>query len=406
MSPARPLLLCATAIAVVAAAVPAANASSAFGGAAYGSKAHLGSYAKSGKSAFVTLCTSRSGVVHRDSTAKARVPHLGTIGAVHTKIWSTRSHGTAAAHSAATTASTALLMRNLTAATISAKATVSRKDGKYRMSGSTTLVGLKVFGKSVPVHPKRNQRLALPGIGSLIFNHQQRSTRLGVTRISVTAVTLQLAGNNTLGLPAGSVLLSRATATMHKPVHRQMHGVAYGTSVNVGSAVVSGKTSPTYLPCGGSDGQTITNRTAGVHVKGLRIGATRTSARSADSGKRSRADFTAQVAGLHLLGNEITASALRAHVSVARGHSGLTRGSHGTEVLGLRINGKKFDGTRPANTKYAIPGLGTLWIHRVVKTKNGAKVYALELDLNTAQSGFAKGTVIRVAGASAVVRKH
>ena len=34
MSPARPLLLCATAIAVVAAAVPAANASSAFGGAA------------------------------------------------------------------------------------------------------------------------------------------------------------------------------------------------------------------------------------------------------------------------------------------------------------------------------------------------------------------------------------
>lgn len=406
MSPARPLLLCATALAVVATAVPAANASSAFGGTAYGSKAHLGSYAQSGRSALVTFCTSRPGVVHRDSTAKARIPHLGTIGAVHTKIWSTRSHGTSAARSSATTGSTALLMRNLTATTISAKATVSRHDGKYRSSGSTTLVGLKVFGKSVAVHPKRNQRLALPGIGALIFNHQQRSTHLGVTRIIVTAVTLRLGRHNTLGLPGGNVVLSRATASMHKAVRRQARGIAYATSANLGSTVVSGKTAPSYLPCGGSDGKTITNRTAGVKLKGLRSGATRTSAHSADSAKRSRADFTARLAGLHLLGNTITASALRARVSVVRGGHGLSRSSRGTKVLGLRINGKKVDGTRPANTKYAIPGLGTLWIHRVVKTRNGAQVYALELDLNTAQSGFAKGTVIRVAGASAAVRGH
>jgi hypothetical protein len=137
----------------------------------------------------------------------------------------------------------------------------------------------------------------------------------------------------------------------------------------------------------------------------LQTAATHTSARSNDHAKHTASILTSKVTGVHLLGNMIGASAVRAHAKAIREDGKLVRSSNNTKVVGLRINGQQQDGTQPPNTKYALPGVGTLIVHKVIKTTNGLQVYALQLTLSKDQGGLSKGTVIRVGGAIASVRK-
>jgi hypothetical protein len=417
MSPARSVIVCAAALALgLVVATPTVAASTAattsspsagavtFGGSAFGSKGHLGSTVKSGKTALVAFCTLRPGRLHADHTAASTQKQVGSVGAVHTSVASQKSGDAVASVSTARTAGSSLLLKNVTGKAFVAKARVEHSSKGYRLSGATTLTDVRIFGQAAPQHPAVNQKMALPNIGTVVLNHQQRSTRFGLPTITVTAMTLKLNGGNKLGLPGGTLVLSRATANMHKPVFRQVTGNAYGSREVKGQQIISDKTAPVYLPCGGSNGQTRQNRTDKIAVKGLHTASTHTWARSTDRPKHTASILTSKVTGIHLLGNVIGASAVRAHAKAIRENGTLTRDSNNTKVVGLRINGQQQDGTQPPNTKYAIPGVGTLIVHKVVKTANGLQVYALQLTLSKAQDGLSKGTVLRVGGAIASVR--
>lgn len=417
MSPARSVLVCATALALALTAAAAPQAASAsqssapvagtvtFGGVAFGSKGHLGDTIRSGKSALVAFCTARTGQQQTDHTAASQQKQVGSVGAVHTSVASQRSGDTLASVSTAHTAASSLLMSNVSGKAFVATARAEHSSKGYQLSGTTTLTDVKIFGKDAPQHPSVNQKMALPNIGTVILNQQQRTMKFGQPRITVTALTLKLTGGNKLGLPGGALVLSRAVANIHKPVFRQVSGNAYGTRELKGNQVVSDKTAPVLMPCGGTDGQTRENSTDQVAVKGLHTATTHTWARSNDSAQHTASILTSKVTGVHLLGNVIGASAVRAHAKAVREHGTLKRISNNTKVVGLRINGQQQDGSQPPNTKYAIPNVGTLIVHKVVKTTNGLQVYALQLTLSKAQGGLSKGTVLRVGGAIASVRK-
>ena len=407
MTPARTLATSVATIGLlVAGAVPALAATHvATAGTAFGSTAHLAGVAHSGKSARVALCTTKPGVRHADHTHSSSQAQLGHLGEVHTSVSSQHTNGVIASVSKARTDASALLSQNVTGKAFIARARAAHSSKGFGLTGGTTLTDVVIFGHKAPQHPTANQKMALPGIGSVILNHQQRSHKYGQPRITVTALQLNLSGGNSIGLPGGTVVISRATASLHKPTHHQASGNAYGTRAANGKNIESDKTAPITLPCGGSGGEII-NKTTGATTKALRSSSTRTQARSADGAHRTSSILRSKVNGVDLLAGVVRANAVIARAKAMRRDGALSRISNGTKIVGLTINGKKQSGDQPANTKYSIPNVGTLWVHRVVKTNNGLHVYALQLKLAKAQGGLSKGTLITIAGATAAVAKR
>jgi hypothetical protein len=386
---------------VASAATPARYT---FGGHSYGSSIAIGSLVRSGPTAYVPLCTVRTGVANTDRTARSTPPRVGTLGAVATKVYTTKSGATKSARAASRTARTNLLggLIQFTALTTTARQTV--RDGHFTVGGNATFTGLRIAGRSYPATPAPDRTVTLPGIGTVRLNHHGHSSAHGVHTSAVTALQLNLTAGNTLGLGKGTVTIGRTVATVHNPTERRAFGSAFGSTVQRGDVVTSGRTAPVYLPCGGSNGTALTNDTAGLNVPVVgRIGAVTSSANSSDSAARTVANTRSRVAGVNLLGGVIRARAVTAEAHAKRSHGRLTTSSTGTEVLGLTINGTPIAQANATGTR-TIPGIGTLQIGYHSRSGNAIQVYALRLVLSAAQGSLAKGTVINIGAARAGVR--
>jgi hypothetical protein len=378
---------------------------SAFGGSAFGSAGHLGTAFESGKSAFEVMCTADLGVTHNDTTHRTSRSQVGTIGDVRTTVSSVGSGETIASVSKATTSASSLLSALVTGKAFVATARSGSSPAGTALTGGTTLTDVRIAGHAAPQHPSRNQTMRLPGVGSVLLNHQTRTHGYGTQRITVTAMTIKLHGNNNLGLPGGRLVISRAVASLHRPTNHQASGNAYGTRIVTGQQVKSGRTAPVYMPCGGSNGATRRNNSGATSSKAMRGGVTQTTARSTENAGTTAAILTSKITHANLLGGVIKANAIVARAKAARTGGKLTRTSSGTSIGDLTINGQKRSGNQPANTKFGIPGVGTLWVNRVVKSANGLQVYAMQLVLSVGQDGLSKGTVVTLGAAKATVKK-
>jgi hypothetical protein len=402
------LVLAATAGGVLIASSPASahiRIATAFGGIAYGSNGNIGTMARSGRSALVPLCTSTPGLTRADHTQRSSAPKVGTIGSVHTSVSSNSHANTIASVSTARTLRSSLFGKAITGDAFAVAAKASRVSEGYVLSGSTTLTDVKVLGKAVPTHPSVNQKMAVPGIGRVVFNKQTRTHGFGTEQISVIAMQVTLSGDNTLGLPAGSLVVSAARASLHKPTYKLASGNAFGTTIASDDQVQSGKTAPVYLPCGGTSGATRTNASGAVTTHAVTSSITHTRARSAETADGTTATLTSSTSGVNLLRGVVRAKTLVSRASASRTNGRLTRSSTGTSIDGFMVNGEQKSANQPANTKWTIPGVGTLWVHRVITTPNGVHVYALQLVLAHDRAGLSKGSVITVGGAFAAVAK-
>lgn len=406
-----PAAACAAGVvaAVVAAGSPAAAAAvtthSAMGGQAFGSTVRLGSLARSGKTAYVPLCTTKQGTSRKDHTAGLSLPGVGKIGAVTTSM-TTAPRGAAPRTTAMThTAATNLFAGAIHANAIGTKAQAARSGSTTKLTGGSTFVGLRIAGHAVP-NPVPNRTFTLPGIGSVVVNQQTRSRKFGDAKITITALHVTIGAHNTSGLPAGQLIIGRSIAALHRPTHRQVTGVAYGSEVRVGKVVKSGRTAPVYLPCGGSNGATLTrNATAGVLLPSvLRTGEVASHARSFDTARRTGATLRSHIARISLFGGALRLRAINARATAVRRSDGtLVRSSQDTSVGNLLVNGTNHPLSNKPNTKYRLPGFGTLWLHRVIRTKNGLRVYAAQLVLGRTINGLQKGAVITLGAAQAGV---
>jgi hypothetical protein len=375
-----------------------------FGGKAYGSAAGVSSLVQSGKTAAVPLCTSKVGETRADKTAAVHLPGLGSIGAVTNRVGSSGHHSTVSSTSTSYTAKTSLLAGVIKAQALSTQARQSKTGSRYHSTGSTTLVGLTIAGRAMPVHPTRNQTIGLPGLGSVVLNQQSTSSRDGNHTIKVTALHLLLSPGNMAGLPSGSVTIGHTIASLHAPVRHLPYGSAYGTTVQVGSTVKSGRTAPVSLACGGSSGRTVVNKTAGAHLDGaLTTAAVSSNARSTDTASATTATTRTRVAGVNLFNGMIRVHAITTRAHVVRHGTHLTRSARGTSILGLTINGTKIAAPR-AGTSRTISGLGTLSFDRAIRTSTGVQVYAIRLVLSATRAGLNKGTVITIGSALAGVK--
>jgi hypothetical protein len=395
--------LAVTAALVMPAAAQAATPF-AYGGSAYGSIVKVGDLAETGKSSYVPMCTTVSGRVGTNHAAGLDVDQIGHLGAVTSRVSSNKTRTGVYSATTTTTAGATLLGGLVEAASITTTAKVSHNSSGYHKTGSTVLVGLRVAGVPVSVEPGKNTVVAVPGVGTVTMNSQSAYAGGGYQSLTVAALRVNLLSGNRLGLPAGTAVIGYANASLHSPTHRLPYGSAYGTKVDLRGVLKSEPTASVALPCGGSS-TTRTNSVASAALgSALHVRAVRSTAKSTDTSTKTVAATTNKVAGIDLLGGVVHVDAVEARATTTRrGGRISSRSSAGTSVVGLSINGVARRVSTSENTHIDIAGVGTLYLHRAVRTSTGVQVYAVQLRLDSAQAGLEAGTVLTVGAARAGV---
>lgn len=374
----------------------------AYGGNAFGSRVALGTLANVGRTAYVPMCTTRSGVTHANKTAKIDLGAVGYIGAATSKLHSQHKGSVARSTASTHTAHTSLLTGMIALRAVTTQATVARGT-HYSTGGDATFLGLRIAGRAMPATPKANTTLALPGLGSVTLNEQHAGVHDGIPTKTVIALDLVLGSNNSLGLPAGRVIIGKSTASLRQ-THRVPTAAAWATQISVSTVVGSGRTAAAYTGCGGTGTSGHSNDLTGVLVPNgvANAGVARSTVHTTDGAKKTTSSARNRITGVSLLNGMIKAKVLTTQANAASSGGRHTSNAKGTTVLGLVVGGKAMAAPRTGQHR-SIPGLGVLSFGYAHRTKRGITVYGLRLKLGSAHNGVPAGAVITVGAAKANV---
>lgn len=374
-----------------------------FAGGAFGTNVSVGTLVKVGKTGTTGICTRYPGQTASNSTAGLTLPQIGTVGAVQTQTNSALdASNNPVSTASAQTAATSLLGGLVSFDAVTSTSSLTRAtDGTVTTSGSTTFVGLSVDGNPFNLNPPKNTVYNLAGIATLRFNTQAKTSTLGTDSFRVTALTINLLSGNTLGLPAGLIQIGTATAAIHGPTYAKAGGSAFGTSIQVGNVLKSGKTALVSAGCGGTDGVTRTNNLAGVHVSTtLNAGALTTTAKTTAGTDSTTSTATATIAGVNLLAGLVTADSISAVASFTRSPSGVDRTGSGATFTNLKVGGVPIT-LDPGENRVINLVLAKVEINTVTPTGNGVTAIGLRVTLLGGFGTLPAGAVITVASALA-----
>jgi hypothetical protein len=369
---------------------------------AYGTGVKAAGIGASGPSAFSSLgagCVAKPGVSNSNRVAGVHLKQVLDSGTVATRVASKKTHDGDASTGSARTEHVSALRGLIKATAIKAVSTTSRNSttGAFTTSAAgTKFVGLVIAGHHIGGSPKPNTRISVPGIGYVILNQQTPVKGSIMHGMAVFGVHLVVTKHNKRAPVGAQLWVSAVTTSLTSPVKGVLVGNAFGSRVNVGHLVVSSRSFPVALGCGGTGGRTISNSALSTHIPSiLKTGTIRSTAYGKVSAGQVSAKLTSRVQGVDLLGGTVTATAVKAGVT-ARGNPPKL-GDQSTFV-NLKIRGKSLLNVKP-NTKLHLKGLGTLWLHRVVKTGNSISVIMIQLVIGNRHNSahLPKGAEVSIA---------
>jgi hypothetical protein len=386
----------------VANAAPAARFS--YTGYAYGTSANVGSLLKSGPSAPVALgCTADAGISRTNTTAGINLAPLARSGTVFTTAETLASP--VQAKTTATTQEVSLLGGLVHATLIKASSSTTRTATGFAVSADgTTFTKLVVGNNVISANPAPNTRIDIGGFGYLIVNEQR--SRVGAASASLTVNGLHLVVNtaNPLGVaPNTHVIVSHAVSGLSAPVAGVLDGKAYGTKANVGRLIISGPTFQATMPCLGTNGRLRENTGAGVNIgTALQSGTIRNTVQGTVTASSATGETTSTVQAANVLNGLVSATVIKADAHASTNGSTFDFSDSGSTFASLSVNGHpEIDANVAPNTKVEVAGIGTLYLHRVIRTSNKIEVRMIELVLTNAVNGLPVGANVRVAVAEA-----
>jgi hypothetical protein len=176
-------------------------------------------------------------------------------------------------------------------------------------------------------------------------------------------------------------------------------GKAFTSRLVAAGTLNSGPTAVAYLPCAGTNGALKTNHIGSIGIPGvLSIGGGQNHTSGVVRPGLSQADANSDVTAVRLAGGTISADAVNAHVHAINRNGHRTFKDVSKGFTNLVVNGQSV-GASPPNTKIPIPGVGTLWVHRVHRTKYGLFVTMLELKVLQTGAGVPAGTDLQIGSA-------
>jgi hypothetical protein len=368
----------------------------AYAGQAYGSSVQVGNVFSSGPSfrALLGACTARAGDTNTNSGASTNVPGLFTTGTVSNTVKTSADSSSGTTWSSATVQKVNVLAGLISATAVQAvsRVTYTASTGGFTFSNGSHVLSIVVAGHVV--NAAMNQKINLPGLGYVIVNETSRSVQNGFASQSVTMLHIYITvPGNVYGLKAGTnIHIARAIAGLHRPTAGgPVGGVAYGTHANVGNTIISGYSSILYMRClGGSD----TTSVASTNLPHIGSTGTIQTTTSSSLGLATKGHATSTVQTVNLLSGLIRATAVKA--DVAGSYDGIThRFFDQSTFTSLVVNGVAINAN--ARSTIQLSGLGTLYVHRVIKDSHSYAVRMLELVVTVPNSyNLAVGTDVQV----------
>ena len=374
-----------------------------FGGSAFGTDAYVGTTFLSGKTAYVTLgdCSTTVGADVTNKVASVNVPPIFTTGAVNTAALTSATMSQATARVQQASALSGLL----TADNIMAVSMTMNQNGTLQVSAAgSSFTNLVVAGNKIQGTPPPNTKIDLPGFGYVILN-EQRSHIIGSTaKLTVNMIHVFVTEDNSLKIPKGAqIIVADAVSELQLAQNTALDGFSYGSSAHLGKTIISGRSALEVMPCLGTDGKILENTTAGVKVpKILSTGTIKDTVQGTISTASSVGETTSSVNGADLVSGLLTAKVIKADANATTSNGGkFTFSDKGSKFLRLKVSGhREIHDNVPPNTKVEISGLGTLWLHRVIRTRSYIEVRMVELVVTQKNTfGIAVGTDVRIADA-------
>jgi hypothetical protein len=383
------------------------QAQTGYSGRAYGTKVSVhpaNSSVKSGTTALSQLCTENTGVSNTNSVANVTLPPLVSTGAIDTSVSSMDVTGGTASTAISNVAGISLLGTAITGDAIkSVSSSISASGGYSTSSEGTLFTNVVVLGNPIEANVAPNTRIVLPGIGFVILNEQMSKVTSTSAQLTVIGIHVHVTEDNSLHLPIGTQVIVAYADSRTMANVALLDGFAYGSAAAVNHVVQAGRSAEVVLNCSGSD-EDETNNVAGENIPGvLATGAIHTRAQETVSSTSASAELTASVAGVNLLSGLVTATAVTSEANVTAGGANLVLNDTGSIFAGLAVNGHPEVGANPPpNTRVSIAGLGTLWLHRVIRKSTSIEVRMIELVVDTSNSfGLPVGTDVRISVAHA-----
>ena len=388
----------------VVAQSPAASASTGevgFAANAFGSEVSVSTVVQSGRSALSTLgCTSQVGVTHTNTVASVGTPVLST-GTVDTSAASETTAAGVASTGTSEVQAVSLLGGLVSANLVKSVSTTSQDSSTGVLSISsagTEFTNLSVLGVPITGTPAPNTKITLPGIGYVELNQQSGKVEKRQAHLTVIAIHIVVTLSTPLAAVGTSIIVADANSSLGGPNQGILNGLAYGAHANVLNTIIAGELFPQPLSCLGTFGVTKTNSGVALSIPGvLTSGTVVDTAEGKANPNHASAETSSTVQGLNLASGLVTATAIKADVTATGNPPVLGDNS---SFLDLAVSGFPGIGDNPApNTKLSIAGIGTLWLHRVIKTANSIKVIMVQLIISVPGNplGLGVGTTVNVA---------
>lgn len=396
----------------LAAAANAAETGFLFSANAYGTQVKVGNLIKSGptaKSGIGTGCGTTQAPAHSENT----ILTVDLLPAANTGVINTSADGQIllnGAQEATATADThdAVLLGGLiTADEVKAVSTITHNGtGFHTSAAGSELLNLVVAGNVIAANTAPNTKITLTGLGYVVINEQ--ITKKTATKLSLTVnmIHVFITQTNVLNLKVGTqIIVSHAFSSLAGPgISGTLDGSAYGTKANVARTIISGPTAKVSIGCLGTNGVVKQNEILQVQVPNLfSVGDVVDTAQGTINGTSATGETTSTVQAVNLLAGLVTANLIKADAHSSKVSGNLSFSDAGSSFVGLSVRGfAQINDNVAPNTKLTIAGVGTLWLHRVIHTRNSIEVRMVELIITQQNTlGIKIGTDIQVARAEA-----
>jgi len=328
-------------------------------------------------------CTNKAGLARENHEAASPLGGLGEIGAVTTRVGTSKVGTTYSSYSRSTVASVTLGDPSL--GTIKIEGITSTARAFHDPSGyhSTTSTKVAEINFTGPVGGPQALEIPTPGDPIEIP---------GLVKISVGASTKTASGIGARAVSRALVIEFFPTSTKIIVAHTQaringgitegiMRGGAYATKINaLDDNLTSGPTPYQPMPCMGTHGKVLTKKVAKVDLAGQVIVDGLTASVMGDQKAGVAWGFArSSVAEVNLGGAQLVVTGIVGKVSAKRKNGIVTVSTTGTTIGSILVGGEEM--TFPDTDVIEIPGVLKLERNIVTKSKIGAQVVALRITL-------------------------
>lgn len=249
----------------------------------------------------------------------------------------------------------------------------------------------------------------LPGVGYVLLNAQTTGNggALHKTHMVEVRVTQDSPQHD---VTAGTVIIVGHAQSSLRSVGGILGGLAFGSHGVASSGAPlnaeAGRSALVGMPCGGTNGLLHTNQITNVDVPpAFSLSNVQSTGQGDVDATTATVQLTDTSEEADVLNGLVHATAVRAVASGSAKNGVRQFNANGSGFAELSVHGfPRIDASVAPNTQLLIPGVGVLWLHRVIERASRIEVRMIEVEVTQSNDlGLPVGADVQVGVARAVI---